>query len=179
GATNASAFATSAEEVFKTRYTIHAKSRAHLSFGLAAGLVERADFVVAGNRLKISTREKKELDQQFYALVNLHLGGHDLDRFHRYRALSFRKFMLQGGLGLSSHPLDKLYAGLGYRLAVAVQIDLLHFWSREPNREQTVSLDNAASIEEAKNKFEKTYYAGNFAVGLSFYPRRLFGFLGW
>ena len=165
-------------DVFSTSYKIHERSLAHISVGLAAGFVKKSNFVISGNQLKVSQSGDKELDQQLYALFNFHLGARDVDRFERYPFLSPGKLMLQAGIGVSKNPLDRLYLGFGYRFARDVQLDVLYYWRRKPDPSQSVSLDDAASLVDAKHKFDRVYQSGNFAIGLSFYPRRLFGFLG-
>ena len=165
-------------DVFKTSYKIHERSLAHVSVGLGAGFVKKSNFILDGTQLKVSKSGDKELDQNLYALVNFHLGARDIDRFNRYPFLSFRKLMLQGGLSVSKNPLNRLYLGLGYRVLKDVQLDVLYYWRRVPDSSQSVSLDGPASLNDAKKSFEKVYQAGNFAIGLSFYPQRLYGLLG-
>ncbi len=165
-------------EVFQASYKVHEKSFWHVSVGLAAGFVKPSNFTVAGRQLKASVKGNSELDEHLYALLNYHPFGHDIDRFGRYREWDYRKLMVQAGLNVSKDPLNRLYIGLGYRAFKEVHLDVLHYWWRQPRRNQTVALEDAASLDDAKQAFDQVYRGGNFAVGLSFYPKRIFGFLG-
>lgn len=165
-------------DVFSTSYIVHEKSLVHMSVGIAAGYVKKSNFKIAGNQLAMSESGDKELDQHLYALLNFHLGGRDIDRFQQQKFLSLQKLMLQAGLGVSQNPLDRIYLGLGYRIQKELQLDLLYYWRRGPKLSQSVSLDDVATIEDAKKKFDEVYQKGHVAFGLSFYPQRLFGFLG-
>ena len=157
---------------------MHEESWAHVSVGLAAGYAERANFVVENNALALTPEGENELDEHLYALLNIHLGARDIDRFNAYPFFHPGKLMLQGGIEISRNPLDRLYLGLGYRLFKQIQLDLLYFWERQPRRDQRVDLADRPSLDDAKDAFDRRYRAGNLAVGISFYPAWLFGLLG-
>jgi hypothetical protein len=165
-------------DVFRANYVIHEKSYLHVSVGLSAGFVKKSNFALDGNALRISHSGDRELDQHLYALVNYHLGARDVDRFEQYPMFSLQKFMVQAGIGISKHPLDRIYAGLGYRFMRDVQLDLLVYWTRREDPDQVVIVGDAATIQDAKARFDKKYDGGHLAIGLSFYPQKIFGLLG-
>ena len=165
-------------DVFRASYVTHEKSYLHVSVGLSAGFAKKSNFVLDGNALKISQSGDRTLDQHLYALVNYHLGARDVDRFEQYPIFSLQKFMMQAGIGISKHPLDRIYAGLGYRIMRDVQLDMLVYWSRREDPDQVVTVGDAATIQDAKSRFDKKYDGGHLAIGLSFYPQKIFGLLG-
>lgn len=118
------------------------------------------------------------MHDDLYVLLNFHPLGQDIDRFNKYRLLDFKKMMLQTGLAISKNPLNRLYLGLGYRLFKEVQLDFLYFWMRYPDTDQIVTLADFASVDDGKKKFKQVYDEGHWAIGVSFYPRRVLGFLG-